>query len=138
MIKDKLVSFIRSTVDCTLKIFLVSRAGNWVGQAGLGRANSGLGQNRVGPKLAWFFRAKILVAQPALKTGLVGPNSLLKAKKIRAGRAELGHIGQEQNWLGFFRANNLMAQPGPNSWWTGLAHRAGPILPPLLVRHKDV
>ena len=55
----------------------VGRAGN---QAG--RANSGLGQNRAGPKLARFFRAKILVAQPVLKIGLVKPNSLLKAKKI--------------------------------------------------------
>ena len=114
----------------------MSRAGNRAGQAGLGWANSGLGENRVGPKLARFFRAKILVAQPALKTGLVGPNSLLKAKKNRASRAGSGHtgpghIGRGQIWPGFFRANNLMAQPGPNSRWTGLSHRAGPILPPL-------
>ena len=26
-----------------------------------------------------------------------------------------------------------MAQPGPNSGWTGLAHRVGPILPPLTI-----
>ena len=26
-----------------------------------------------------------------------------------------------------------MAQPGPNSGWTELAHRVGPILPPLAV-----
>ena len=82
-------------------------------------------------------RAKILVAHPALKTGLVGPNSLLKVKKIRAGRAGSGHTEQDhirpgQIWPGFFRANNLMAQPGPNSGWTGLAHQAGPILPPLI------
>ena len=50
-----------------------------------GRANSGPGQNRAGLKLAWFFRAKILTAQPALKTGPVGPNSLFKKKKGRAG-----------------------------------------------------
>ena len=64
-----------------------SRGGNWAGRAGLGRANSGPGQNRAGPKLARFFRAKILTAQPALKTGPVEPNSLFKAKKVWAGRA---------------------------------------------------
>ena len=51
-----------------------------IGRAGLGRANSGPGQNRAGPKLARFFRAKILIAQPVLKTGPVGPNSLFKTK----------------------------------------------------------
>ena len=94
---------------------------------------------RAGPKLARFFWAKILTAQPALKTGLVRPNSLLKAKKIPTDRAgpghtRQGHIGSGQIWPSFFRANNLMAQPSPNSWWTGLAHRFGPILPPLLGR----
>ena len=58
-----------------------ARGGNRAGRAGLGRANSGPGQNRAGQKLARFFRAKILIAQPALKTGPVGPNSLFKAKK---------------------------------------------------------
>ena len=61
---------------------LLTRAGNRAGWA-----NSGLGQNRAGPKLARIF---------------------------------------------LFRANNLMAQPDPNSGWTGLAYRVGPILPPLL------
>ena len=64
-----------------------------IGPVELGRVNSGLGQNRVGPKLVIIFQAKILVAQPALKTGLVGPNSLLKAKKFRAGRTGLSHTG---------------------------------------------
>ena len=81
------------------------RAGNRVG-----RVNSRLGQNRAGPKLAQIFRTKILAAQPALKTGMVGPNSLLKAKTILTGRAGSGQI-----WSGFFQANNLMAQLGPNS-----------------------
>ena len=95
-----------------------------------------MGQNRAGPKLARIFQAKILVAQPTLKTGLVGPNSLLKAKKIRAGRVGSGytgpgHIGSGQIWPNFFQANNLMAEPGPNSGWTRVAHRVGPILPPL-------
>ena len=53
------------------------RAGNRMGRAGLDQANGGLGENQ----------AKILTAQPALKIRLVGPNSLLKAKKIRMGRA---------------------------------------------------
>ena len=49
-----------------------------------GRAGNRAGQRWAGPKLAKFFRAKILVAQLALKIGLVESNSLLKAKKIRA------------------------------------------------------
>ena len=115
---------------------LTVRCGNRAGRAELDRANSGPGQNRAGPKLARFFRAKILTAQPALKTGLVGPNSLFKAKK-KFGRAGPGHTGPShirpsQIWPGFFWANNLMAQPGPNSGQTGLAHRVGPILPLLL------
>ena len=117
----------------------MSRGGNRAGRAGLGRANSGSSQNQAGPKLARFFRAKILTAQPALKTGPVGPNSHFKAKKIRAGwvgpgHTGLGHTGPGQIWPGFFRAKNLMAQLGPNFGWTGLAHRAGPILPPLGMR----
>ena len=68
------------------------RGGNQAGRAGLGRANSGSGQNRAGPKLARFFRAKILTAQPILKTGPIGPNSHFKAKKIRAGRAKFGPV----------------------------------------------
>ena len=109
------------------------RAGNRPGRAG-----PTMGQ--VGPKLARFFRVKLLVAQPVLKTGLVGPNSLLKAKKFWAGRAGSGHtgsghIGPGQIWPDFFRANNLMAQPDPNSGWTGLAHQAESILPPLARIH---
>ena len=73
------------------KIFVKkSRAGNQEARTGLGRANSGMGQNRAGPKLARFFMAKILVAQPALKTGLVGPNSLLKSKKNSSGPGQVG------------------------------------------------
>ena len=114
----------------------LSRGGNRAGRAGLGLAKTGPGQNRAWPKLAWFFGAKILTAQPVLKTGPVGPNSHFKAKKIRAGRAGpghtgLGHTGPGQIRPGFFRAKNLMAQPGPNFERTGLAHRAGPILPHL-------
>ena len=67
-----------------------TRGGNRAGRAGLGRANSGPGQNRAGPKLARFFRVKILIAQPALKTGLVGPNSLFKAKKNSGGPGRAG------------------------------------------------
>ena len=69
---------------------VIGRATNWVGRAGLDRANNGLGQNRVGSKLARTVQAKILAAQPALKTGLVGPNSLLKAKKKKIGQAGSG------------------------------------------------
>ena len=103
-----------------------------MGRAGLGRANSGPGQNRAGPKLARFFQAKILIAQPAQKTRPVGLNSLFKAKKNSSGP---GHIGLGQIWPGFFWAKNLMAQPGPNFGRTGLAHRAGPILPSLILLH---
>ena len=55
---------------------VMDRAGNRAGRIGLGGANSGLGQDRTGPKLARFFRTKILIAHPVLKIGLVGPNSL--------------------------------------------------------------
>ena len=114
---------------------MMYRGGNRAGRAGLGRANSGPGQNRAGPKLARFFRAKILTAQPALKIGPVGPNSHFKAKKNSGGPGHtgLGHTGPSQIWSGFFRAKNLMAQPGPNFGRTGLAHRAGLILPPLMM-----
>ena len=49
---------------------------------------------RAGPKLARFFRAKILTTQPALKTGPVEPNSLFKAKKNSGGpcRAKFGLV----------------------------------------------
>ena len=72
-----------------IDIPIISRGGNQAGRAEPGWANSGSGQNRAGPKLARFFRAKILTAQPALKTGPVGPNNLFKAKKNsgRSGRA---------------------------------------------------
>ena len=114
-------------------ILILTRAGNRAGRAGLGRANSGLGQNRARPKFVRIFWAKILAAQPALNIGLAGPNSLLKAKKIWACRAGLGHTEQGQIWQGFFQANNLMAQPGPNSGWTGLAHQVELILPPIIL-----
>ena len=91
-----------------------------IGRAGLGWA---------GLKLARIFRTKILAAQLALKIGLIGSNSLLKVKKIRAGWTEPYWVGL--NLARFFRANNLMAQPDPNSGWTGQAHRTEPILPPL-------
>ena len=64
------------------------RAG--LGRAGLGRANTGPDQNRAGLKLARFFQAKILTAQPALKTGPVGPNSHFKAKKNSGGPGRAG------------------------------------------------
>ena len=58
----------------------------------IGRA--GPGQQWEGPKLARFFRANILTAQPALKTGPVGPNSLFKVKKNSGGlgRAKFGPV----------------------------------------------
>ena len=110
-----------------------SRGGNRTGRIGLDRANSGPSQNRAESKLARFFRTKILTAKSALKTGQVGLNSHFKAKKNLGGpnRTGLGHAGPGQIWPGFFRAKNLMAQPGPNFGRTGLAHRVGPILPPL-------
>ena len=67
----------------------IGRAGpGWEGRAGLGRASNGSGQNRVDPKLIRFFWIKILTAQSALKTGLIGPNSIFKVKKTDgSGRA---------------------------------------------------
>ena len=79
-------------------VFGAGRLG-WIGSrwVGLGRVNNGLSFNRVGLKLARIFRVKILAAQPVLKIGLVGPNNLLKVKKIRAGRA----------WLGYTRSGHI-------------------------------
>ena len=76
------------------------RGGNQAGRAGLGRANTG-------PGLARFFWAKILTAQPALKSGRSGQIVISRQKKIRAGRAwsgqtGLGHTGPGQIWPGFF------------------------------------
>ena len=102
-----------------------------------GPGRAGQGQQWAGPKPG---RAKILTAQPALKTGPVGPNSHFKAKKkfrrAGSGHTGLGHTGPSQIWPGFFRAKYLMAQPGPNFGRTGLAHRAGPILPPLITKKE--
>ena len=61
----------------------IARAGNRACRAGLGRAKTGPGQNWPG------FFGQNFSNPAALKTGLIGPNSLLKAKKIRAGRAIL-------------------------------------------------
>ena len=63
----------------------IGRAGSgWVGLT-VGWAKTRRGQNWPG-----FFGAKILTAQPALKTGPVGPNSLFKAKKNPAGPGRAG------------------------------------------------
>ena len=43
----------------------------------------------------------------------------------------MDRAGPGQIWPSFFRANNLMAQLGPNFGRTGLAQRVGPILAPL-------
>ena len=80
----------------------ISRVGNRESRAGLGRANSGSGQNRVWPKLTLFFRAKILTAQPALKTGPVGPNSLLKEKKNSGGQGRAWPYRAGTNLARFF------------------------------------
>ena len=126
-------------------LFIFEFLSDWQSWQSGGPGRAGSGQQWAGPKPG---RAKIgpiflgqnfssLARPPAQKTGLVGPNNLLKEKKNRASRAGPGHtgpghIGPSQIWPGFFRANNLMAQPDPNSGWTGLAHRVGPILTPLL------
>ena len=72
-------------MNSTIYVNITIRDGNRAGWAGLGRAKTGPGQNRAGTKLARFFQAKILTAQPALKTGPIGPNILLKAKKNYGG-----------------------------------------------------
>ena len=71
-----------------------------MGWAGPGRANNGSGQNRAGPKLARFFFAKILTAQPTLKTGPVGSNSLLKGKKNSGRSGRVGPYQAGSYWVG--------------------------------------
>ena len=46
---------------------------------------AGPGQNLIGLKFVRFFRAKILIAQPVLKTRPIGPNSTFKVKKNSGG-----------------------------------------------------
>ena len=60
-----------------------------IGPAGSGWAGPTVGRAKTGrAKIGPVFRTKILTAQPILKTGPVGQNSLFKAKKkIREGRA---------------------------------------------------
>ena len=90
-----------------------------IGRAGSGWAGPKSGRAKIGP----VFSGQNFNSPAVLKTGPVGPNSLFKAKKNSGGSGQI--------WPGFFRAKNLMAQPGPNFGRTRLAHRAGPILPPL-------
>ena len=99
-------------------VLSISRGGNRAGRAGLGRANTGPGQNRAGLKLARFFRAKILTAQPALKTGPVGPNSHFKAKKnsggpSRAGPYQAGPYRARPNLARFFSGQKFNGPARP-------------------------
>ena len=89
------------------------RGGNQVGRAGLGRANTGPGQNRAGLKLARFFRAKILTAQPALKTGPVGPNSYFEAKKKSGGPDRAGPYRAGPNLARFFSGQKFNGPARP-------------------------
>ena len=89
------------------------RDGNRAGRAGLGRANIGPGQNRAGLKLARFFRAKILTAQPALKTGPVGPNSHFKAKKNSGGPGRAGPYRAGPNLARFFSGQKFNGPARP-------------------------
>ena len=92
--------------DLSLSLSIYIYIGNRTGRDGLGRVNNGLGlnwPNFLGLKIG----LKILVAQLVLKTGLIGPNNLLKAKKIKADQTGSGHIGSGhirsgQIWPGFF------------------------------------
>ena len=89
------------------------RGGNRAGRAGLGRANIGQGQNQAGPKLARFFRAKILTAQPALKIGSVGPNSHFKAKKKSGGAGRAGPYRAGPNLARFFSGQKFNGPARP-------------------------
>ena len=104
----------------------ISRGGNRAGRAG-----PKPGRAKIGP----VFSGIILIAQPVLKIGSIGPNSIFKVKKNSGGPGRAGLYRAGPNLARFFRANNLMAQPGPNFGRTGLAHRVGPILPPLYISH---
>ena len=86
---------------------------------------AGLGQQWAGPKLARFFQAKNFNI-PARPKNWAG-----RAKLFFQGKKKFGRAGPGQIWPDFFQANNLMAQPSSNFGRTGLAHRVGPILPPL-------
>ena len=85
-----------------------------VGRAGLGRAQTGPGQN-------WpdFFRATILTAQPALKTGPVGPNCLFKAKKNSGGLGRAGPYRAGPYRAGPYRAGPYRAGPNLARFFSG-------------------
>ena len=103
-------------IDCAIRKeepnpleLAIGRAGPLVGRAKIGSVF--LGQNFNSP------------ARPKNLAGLAKYSFEGKKNSGGPGRAKFGPV--------FFRAYNLMAQPGPNFWRTGLAHRVGPILPPL-------
>ena len=122
--------FRRYPLSCVLLI----RDGNRAGRGGLivGRVKIGpifLGQN---------FNSLALLKNQAdrAKYSFGGKKKFGRAGPYQAGpywpsHTGPSHIGPGQIWPDFFRAYNLMDQPGPNSGRTGLAHRVGPILPPL-------
>ena len=89
--------FYKLECDVPLEV-AIGRAGP--GWAGPGWAGPTVG--RAGSKLARFFRANILTAQPALKTGSVGPNSRFKAKKNSSGPGRAGSYRAGPNLDRFF------------------------------------
>ena len=92
----------------------------------IGRAGPIVGRAKIGPIFSGHnFNS------PADPKNRAGRAKLSFQGKKKFGRAGPGHTGPGQIWPGFFRVKNLMAQPGPNFGRTGLAHRAGPFLPPL-------
>ena len=70
----------------------------WI-ELAIGRVGPKPGRAKIGP----VFSGQNFNSPAVLKTGLVGPNSLLKAKK-KVGWAGPGHIRPSQIWLDFFRA----------------------------------
>ena len=109
----------------------IVRGGNRAGRTGPGQQWAGPkpGRAKIGPVFSGQnFNSP---ARPKNRAGRA-KKSFQGKKKFRLARPyRAGPYWARPNLARFFQANNLMAQPGPNSRRTGLAHRVEPILPPL-------
>ena len=91
------------------------------GQAGPGQQWAGPKQGRA--KIGPIFSGQNFnsPARPKNRAGRAKLSFQGKKNSGGSGHTGPGHTGPGQIWPDFFRANNLMAQPGPNFGRTGLA-----------------
>ena len=102
----------------------------------IGRTGSKSGLAKIGPVFSG--QNCNSPARPKNRVGQAKLSFQGKKKFGRAGPYRAGPYWAGQIWPGFFQANNLMAQSGPNFGRTRLAHWVGPILPPLLKGSRTI